>query len=174
MRKYLLLFGMAIATVGTLSSCVDRTTTVAPPQQDNDTYPIMGDVSGSFNAANQYTISVGITNAATNVVLVYRRYNTGSSGAPVWQILPDTVNLTNNRSIKYSFLFDTKNVEIYADTNFDPATMTSAEANSYMNNQTFRIVLIPASQGKNANLDYSDYNSVIKFYHIDESKVKSF
>ena len=65
-------------------------------------------------------------------------------------------------------------MEIFTEANFDQATMTAAEATTYLNNQQFRVVLVPASQGKNANVDYRDYNSVIRFYNLDDSHVKGF
>lgn len=157
---------MLLAIFGFVAiSCTNRDDTVIPP--DNDTYSKMLDVKGSFNAGNNYTISQGISINSTDVVLVYRRYNTNSTSAPVWQFVPATEYLTNGR-IDYSFLFDSQNVEIYGD--FNPATITPAEINSYVNNQTFRIVLVPASHGKNANLDLTDYYSVIKFYNIPDRK----
>lgn len=140
---------------------------------DYDTYPKMRDIRGTFNAANQYTIDQDLTIASTDVVLVYRNYNSSTGGSAVWQLLPDTVYLDATRQIKYSFLFDTTAVEIYADANVDPSTLSSAEQISYLNNQQFRIVLIPASQGKGTKVDYSDYNSVIRYYNLDDSNVKT-
>ena len=69
MKKYLFLSLMAFATLGTTVSC-DRSTEVVQ-QTDNDTYPMMRDIRGTFNAANQYTISQGIIIQTTDVVLVY-------------------------------------------------------------------------------------------------------
>ncbi|KIA89423.1 hypothetical protein [Kaistella jeonii] len=162
MKKYFTFMLLAIFGIVALS-CNNRDNDVVPP----DTYSKMLDVKSSFTSANSYTITQGITINSTDVVLVYRNYNSNSTGSPVWQLLPATEYLTTGR-IDYSFLFDTNNVEIYAD--FDPATTTPSEMASYVNNQTFRVVLVPASQGKNANLDYKDYNSVIKYYNIPDRK----
>jgi len=48
-----------------------------------------------------------------------------------------------------------------------------------LTNQTFRIVIIPGdyatystSGTKTTPVDYHDYNAVIKYYHIDDSKVE--
>lgn len=156
-----------IAIFGFLAvSCTDRNDEVLV--DDNDTYPMMRDITGTFNSGNSYTISQGINIASTDVVLVYRNINSGSSGTAVWQLLPKTEYLSNGRELDYNFLFDTANIEIYTEANFDQATFTAAEATQYLNNQRFRIVLVPASQGKNADVNYSDYNSVIKFYNIPD------
>ena len=52
--------------------------------------------------------------------------------------------------------------------------MTAAETNMYLNNQIFRVVLIPTVAGKNANaVDHSDYNAVIKYYNLNDQNVPS-
>ena len=105
MKKYLFLSLMAFATLGTTVSC-DRSTEVVQ-QTDNDTYPMMRDIRGTFNAANQYTISQGINIQTTDVVLVYRNINSGNSNGAVWQLLPKTEYLSNSRELDYNFLFNT-------------------------------------------------------------------
>ena len=170
MKKYFAI--LLLAVFGFVAfSCTDRNDPV--PTTDNDTYPMMRDIRGTFNAANGYTITQGITIASTDVVLVYRNINSGNSNGAVWQLLPKTEYLTNGRELDYNFLFDTKNIEIYTDANFDQATFTAAEATTYLNNQQFRIVLVPASQGRN-NVDYSDYHAVIRYFGLDDSTVKGF
>ena len=165
MKNYFTILLLAI--FGFLAvSCTDRNNDVLA--EDNDTYPMMRDITGTLNSGNDYTINQGIDIKSTDVVLVYRNINSGSGGSAVWQLLPKTEFLTGGRELDYNFLFDTKNVEIYTEANFDQATFTAAEATTYLNNQRFRIVLVPASQGKNINVDYSDYNSVIKFYNIPD------
>lgn len=158
---------LLLALFGFLAvSCTDRNDDVLV--DDNDTYPMMRDVTGTFNSGNSYTINQGINIATTDVVLVYRNINSASGGSAVWQLLPKTEFLTGGRELDYNFLFDTANIEIYTEANFDQATLSAAEATTYLNNQRFRIVLIPASQGKDANVKYEDYQSVIKFYNIPD------
>ncbi|MDQ1098701.1 MULTISPECIES: hypothetical protein [Chryseobacterium] len=139
--------------------------------QDNDTIAQMKDITGTFSSSGGYTISQGLNILNTDVVLVYRNINSNTSSSAIWQLLPKTFYLSNNRELDYNFIFNSQNVDITTQANFDQSTMTSAEANKYLINQNFRIVLVPANAGKNSQLDYNDYNSVIKFYHIDESKV---
>ncbi len=167
MKKYFTVLLLAI--FGLIAfSCNDRNDDVVI--NDQDTYPKMTDITGSFNSGNEYTISQGISIANTDVVLVYRNINSGNSNGTVWQLLPKTEFLDGGRELDYNFLFDTSRIEVFTEGNFDQATVSAAEATTYLNNQRFRLVLVPASQGKNANLDYSDYNSVIKFYNIPDRK----
>lgn len=168
MKKYFTI--LLVAMVGFVAfSCEDRNNDVVTT--DNDTYPVMKDITGTLNGANNYTISQGLAIAGTDVVLVYRNINSDSPGtSAVWQLLPKTEFVGAGRELDYNFLFDSSKVEIYTEANFDQALFTPVEANQYITNQRFRIVLIPASQGKNAQVDYSDYNSVIKFYNIPDRK----
>lgn len=131
----------------------------------------MRDVTGTLTAGNNYSINTGINILSTDVVLVYRNFNSNSSGSPVWQLLPKTYYLSSGRELDFNFLFDPTNVEIFSEANFDQALMTAAEAAEFKTNQTFRIVLIPADPAKNANKpDFNDYNAVVKYYGLQEPK----
>lgn len=167
MKKYFLLSALAVLSLATVVSC-ERTTDYVQ-NQDNDTYSQMKDVIGTLNNANGYTISQSISILNSDVVLVYRNINSNTSGGKVWQLLPKTSYLSGGRELDYNFLFNTNLVEIFSEANFDQATMTSAEQNTYLNNQMFRIVLVPAS-GKNANVDFNDYNAVVKYFNLKEPK----
>jgi hypothetical protein len=141
---------------------------------DHDTYSQMRDATGTFSASNTYTLSMDISIENTDVVLVYRRVG------GYWESIPKTYYLDNvtapatGRELDYSFDFNTEEVNIRTSANFNQASMSSAEANQYLNSQTFRVVLVPASAGKNATtVDYKDYNAVVKYYNLDESKVKT-
>ncbi|WP_027376034.1 hypothetical protein [Kaistella palustris] len=167
MKKYFTV--MLLAIFGLIAfSCNDRNDDVVV--NDQDTYPKMTDVTGTFNSGNGYSITQGITIGSGDVVLVYRNINSNTSASAVWQLLPKTEYLDGGRELDYNFLFDTSTIEVYTEANFDQATMTSAEANKYLNSQRFRLVLVPASQGKNANVNYSDYESVIKYYNLPDRK----
>jgi len=140
---------------------------------DGDTYSQMRDVTGNFTSANSYAFTQGINIASTDVVLVYRNLGAAWQLIPKMEYLPDATGMPTGREFQYNFVFDTQNVQIRIDDeNFNLATgLTSAEANQYLNNQRFRIVLVPASGSKNSNVNYEDYNSVIKYYNLDDSKV---
>jgi len=137
---------------------------------DHDTYSQMRDVTGTLNSGNTYSILVPINIESTDVVLVYRRdVNNGNA----WQLLPKTYFLSGGRELDYNALFSSQNVEIYSEANFDQATMTASEATQFLNNQTFRVVLVPASSAK-TSVNFEDYNAVVKYYNLDESKVKTY
>lgn len=127
---------------------------------DYDTYPVMRDATGTFNASNGYTLTQSITMSSSDVALVYRNINSGQGGSAVWQLIPKTEYLSDGRELDYNFLFNNQSVEIYTEANFDQATMSSSEKTLYLNNQTFRIVLVPASSSA-ATMDHSNYNAVM-------------
>lgn len=157
-----------IALLATISftaiTCTDRNDEVVT----TDTYSKMRDITGNLNSGNQYTITQGIDIAQTDVVLVYRDINSNSNLSSVWQLLPKTEFLSGGRELDYNFLFDSQNVEVFTEANFDQSLLTSTEAGQYLNNQRFRIVLVPASATKNAPVNYEDYQSVIKYYNIPD------
>ncbi|MFY7816666.1 MAG: hypothetical protein ACOVRK_15905 [Chryseobacterium taeanense] len=167
MKKFLPI--LLLAFVGLfIFSCNDDDNVVG----DGDTYSQMRDITGSFTSANSYAFTQGINIESTDVVLVYRKAGTA------WQQLPytwylDSSTSTSARKFDYNFVFDSQNVQIRIDNpNFNLSTMSSTEVGNYLNNQTFRIVLVPASSGK-TNIDYSDYNAVVKYYNLDESKIQT-
>ncbi|MGG7471345.1 hypothetical protein ACVVIH_18950 [Chryseobacterium arthrosphaerae] len=164
-----------LAGIGFLAySCDNNDDVVVQNPVDSDTLPVMKDVNVSLNSSNNYAHVELLNLQSTDVVLVYRKDPTASNA---WQLIPKTYYLANNRELEYNFLFNSQKVEIFTE-GVAPATLTSAEAGTYLNNQTFRIVLVyanagKAAAGKKANVDYSDYNAVVKYYNLDESKVQT-
>ncbi len=140
---------------------------------DNDTYSQVRDVTGSFNSGNSYAFTQGINIQGTDVVLVYRNLGSAWQLIPKMEYLPDATGMPTGREFQYNFVFDSQNVQIRIDDeNFNLSTgLNSPEVNQYLNNQRFRIVLVPASAAKNSEVNYEDYNSVIKYYHINDSNV---
>ena len=142
--------------------------------QDYDTYSQMRDVSGSLTSTNNFAVNVPITIQNTDVVLVYRNVSN------VWQPLPKNYYLDNvatlptGRELEYNFVFDKNQVQIRTESNFNQETqMTAGEVSQYLNNQTFRVVLVPASSAKTTAVDLKDYNAVVNYYQLDESKIKT-
>jgi hypothetical protein len=168
MKKYFTVLFVAIFSL-VIVSCDDRNDVITT---DNDTYAVMKDVTGSLTSSNGFALTQGIDIPTTDVVLVYRRVVDAWQPIPKAVYLPNVATLPTGREFDYNFVFDSQNVQIRVDDeNFNLVTeITPTETNQYLANQTFRIVLIPASQGKNANVDYNDYNAVIKYYNIKDQK----
>ena len=170
MKKYFSLMLLGLLAIVAVSCNNDRTT-------DNDTYPVVLDIRENFvnsTAANTKDYLYGIHKQftqslpSTDVVLVYKQDN--SSGTAVWKLLPKTYYLQQG-NLDYHFDFTSSDVQIYADADFNQTSQDANYKNQFLNNQVFRVVLIPASQGqgRKAAVDYQNYNEVIKVYNIDDS-----
>lgn len=185
MRKILpliLLAGVGFLTYSCDNSSNDPVVVPNPNPNpvDNDTFPIMKDLTGTFTATDKYVLNADINIQTTDVVLVYRK------AGNAWQQIPKTVYVdpstsASPRKFDYNFVFDNKTVQVRIDDpNFSLGSMSQAEVNNYLTNQTFRIVLVPADPAKKAartssssSVDFGDYNAVVKYYNIDESKVQT-
>ena len=102
MKKYFTLMVLAIFGGLLMMSC-EMNEVVDRDIQDNDTYPVMKDVTGTFTSSGNYTLTQSINIANSDVVLVYRNYNSNSSSSAVWQLIPKTYYLSNNGELDYNF-----------------------------------------------------------------------
>ena len=104
----------------------------------------------------------------SDMVLIYRQEGT-TNGNPIWTLVPKTY-YTDFGFAEYSYDFTINDIQIYLDTN-----ITDADTyNIYGDNQTFRVVVIPARLGRtsdNANSKFEDYNYVIQHYNINDKIV---
>ena len=140
---------------------------------DNDTISEvfeLRNINFSFDGGNSYSIyrTLNPQIYASDVVLIYRMSDLIDSNTPVWQLIPRTLYLQQGE-LDYDFDFSKEDFTIYAGGTYDLALTPS-----YINNETFRIVIVPAylSNKGASKVDFSDYNAVIKAYNIDESKIK--
>ncbi len=170
MKKYFSFLFAAILAF-TFVSCDNSTTDTIT---DNDTYSVAYDITDNFavNGSGDYVITRTFNSPipASDVILVYRKSGT-DGGNTVWQQIPRTLFLTEGE-LDYDFDFTRNDVQIYAGGAIDLSAQSTTFKNTYLNGQTFRIVVVPASTGKVA-VDYSNYYDVIRFYGIDDSNVKN-
>lgn len=143
---------------------------------DNDTYSGVLEITRSFQYnsggafGEQHAIRQTISQYGmldSDKVLVYRLKGV-SGGLDVWEQIPKTIYLSNGQEVDYDFDFTKNDVQIYVNGTYDVTTTPE-----FYNNQTFRIVLVPAGflNKGGSQVDYSDYNAVIKYYNINDSKV---
>lgn len=113
------------------------------------------------------------------MVLIYMQVGT-DGGSPIWKLLPYTryVGNANNDAVDYIYEFS----KFAATININSTAAFSLTANpSYYQNKNFRVLILPANgtgtggakAAKGNVVDYNDYKSVIKYYNIDESKIKT-
>lgn len=164
MKKLTLI--LAVIGMITLQSC--------STEEDTDTDTIaetyeLRNVNFGADGNNQFSIYETLTPqiAPADVILIYRLSGTIDSSTPIWQQIPRTLYL-NEGELDYDFDFSREDFTIYAGGTYD-LTLTP----NYLQNQTFRLVIIPAyASNKVKNVDLSDYDAVVKAYNIEESNIK--
>ena len=121
--------------------------------------------NGSFTIYQQLNPNI----YASDNLLVYRMTGTINSSTPIWQSVPRTLFLNNGNELDYDYDFSKVDFTIYAGGNYDISTTPQ-----YLNNQTFRIVIIPGyfSNKMAHTVNFQDYNAVIKAFGINDKVVK--
>jgi hypothetical protein len=104
-------------------------------------------------------------------ILVYEL--AGTTGGDSWALLPQVYYFNDGlETAQYNYTFSKNRVTIFIDGSLGDFSQLPS---SFRTGKTFRIVIIPGDDGinaKKAKPDYSDYNSVIERYNIDDSKVQ--
>jgi len=170
MKKFLPLLLLLVGSLF-IFSCKDDDDDYV--QVDVD-YPAVYDlnVNFAFNATDGWNYYQKFNRALLDqdYVIIFRQAGS-ENGAIVWQQIPRTLYLPQG-VLDYDFDFTKNDFLIYASTGGTYDITTTPE---YLNNQRFRVVLVPAVFGnKNANtsdLSKMSYEEVIAKYKIDDSKV---
>ncbi|MEK8180078.1 hypothetical protein WMW71_06955 [Flavobacterium buctense] len=164
MKKFTLI--LALIGMITLQSC-----TVNNDDRDgidNDTIAEVFEYTNVNFLPNDYTVVLEYPHSifTSDMVLVYRL--SGSfQGEDIWKPLPETYYFGDGTlDLRYDFDFTRFDAQVYME-GFDLAGVSS----SYRLNQILRVVVIPASFGKNSTVNLNDYNAVVSAFNIDESKI---
>ena len=157
MKKITLI--LAFIGMMTLQSC---------STEDNDTISEVFEYTNVDFLPNDYTVVLSYPHSiySSDMVLVYRL--SGSfQGDDIWKPLPETYYFDDGTlDLRYDFDFTRYDAEVKIE-GYDLAGVS----NAFKLNQILRVLVIPASFGKNSSVNYKDYKEVVKAYHIDESKV---
>jgi len=123
----------------------------------------LSNVDFDYNAIDGYNIYETLNPQIfdSDVILIYRLSGTIDANTPIWQQIPRTLFLSDSRELDYDFDFSREDFKIYAGGNYDLSTTPE-----YIDNQTFRIVIVPGSFSK--TLKSTEYDAVMK----DESQIQ--
>ncbi|WP_347053123.1 hypothetical protein [Flavobacterium olei] len=168
MKKILTLF--AVIGLVAFSSCEGPE---GPPGQDGLTGQAFEILNKNFvfNANDGYNISGTFDSWIDGnlfddeTVLVYRLKGTIDAQTPIWQLIPTTLYFDNGDEITYDYDFSKEDFKIYVGGNYN-----LAETPAYLNNQSFRVVIIPSILASTVNKN--NYLEVMKAAKLDESKVQ--
>lgn len=163
MKKLFSLFALSIFMISIISCSSDDDYIAV----DYDTYPVAYDlrnvnlelINGVYQTSRTFTNPM----YETDMLLIYKSIGSTDDGYPIWQQIPITFYLEGGHELDYNFDFTRYDFVIYAGGTFD------LTGTPYVQNQTFRVLIIPASYGRNSEVNFEDYQSVIEFYQIDDS-----
>lgn len=164
MKKILTLF--AVVGLFAFSGCSNN--------DDNDTIPQAFEIKNknfSFNAEDGYNIYgtfqswVGGDLFADETILIYRLKGTLDAQTPIWQLIPATLYLNNTDEVTYDYDFSKEDFKIYVGANYNMASTSE-----FVNNQTFRIVIVPSVLA--STLNKNNYLDVMKTLKLNESEIK--
>lgn len=138
---------------------------------------IVFDIQGNLNAQNEYSLYYEFPQSIevfeSDAVLVYRLWGQqeipGDAPADVWRLMPITA-FVNNGMIQYSFDHTFIDLSIFLDGNVPLANL----GNNWLNNQVFRVVIIPGYMADNrrVNLDeFKDYNALKKQFNLKDDQI---
>lgn len=121
-----------------------------------------------FVTFDEYSIFQTLTPQifASDVILIYRMTGTIDSSTPIWQLIPRTLFLTDNREVDYDFDFSKEDFTIYVRGTYDLSLTPQ-----YTNDQTFRIVIVPGDFS--ASINKNNYAEVMAALNIKESQIQS-
>lgn len=129
-------------------------------------------VDFDYNATDGYTIFQTLTPQifASDVILIYRMTGTIDSSTPIWQLIPRTIflneNIDDTREVDYDFDFSKEDFTIYVRGTYDLSLTPQ-----YIDNQTFRIVIVPGDFS--ASINKNNYAEVMAALNIKESQIQS-
>ena len=161
---------VALLSIIMLQSCTVREEVAAPNYQDNDTISAVKEVTVSFTNGNDYSRLITFNRPLFNsdMVLVYHLYDV-VNGNDVWRQMPQTYYLGATGELGYNFDFTKVDVNIFLEANFNLNSL----APSWTQNQTFRIVIVPANFAGKTSINHANYNEVIKSYNLDDNILKN-
>ncbi|MDD3005096.1 hypothetical protein [Flavobacterium sp.] len=168
MKRIFLL--LAVIGLTTLSSCEGDTGPQGPqgpPGIESEVFELQN-VNFQLDQNNEYTIFQQLNPVIfdSDNILIYRMSGIINAQTPIWQLIPRTLYL-NEGELDYDFDFSRVDFTIYAG-----GTYNLALTPQFINNQTFRIVIVPGYFSKDSNLDLNDYHAVIDYFNINDTNVK--
>ena len=168
MKKLLFLF--AVVGLATFTSCEGDQGIPGqdgPPGPNSEVFELKN-VNFTANGNNEFTIFRDLNPVifASDNILIYRMSGLINNTTPIWQLIPRTLFLPEGE-LDYDFDFSRQDFTIYANGTYN-LTLTP----QFLNNQTFRIVIIPGYFSRSLNqVDFNDYNAVIKHFNINDKFV---
>ncbi|MBC5841155.1 MAG: hypothetical protein K2Y30_06660 [Flavobacteriaceae bacterium] len=162
---------LALIGIVSLQSC---TVSEVAPINDNDTIPQAFEIKNvnlgrvadnEYNISSTFQFEIGGDLFNDETILVYRMSGLVNSTTPIWQLIPRTIYLSNGNELDYDFDFSKKDFFITA-----RGTYNLLITPQYIDNQTFRIVILPTNLLSSVNKN--NYIAVMAALNLKESQVQ--
>ncbi|UBM58934.1 hypothetical protein LAG90_19230 [Marinilongibacter aquaticus] len=120
-----------------------------------------------FTPANNYQIveNFGFDVFPADVPLVYILWDTDDNGTEIWRPLPQTTFLTQGALI-YNYDFTQADFSLFLDGTISDFSSLSS---GYLNNQVFRVVVVPAAFLQTARLADKSYETITGALGLSDS-----
>lgn len=118
-----------------------------------------------YNLKSTFQFEIGGNLYDDETVLVYRLTGLVNSTTPIWQLIPRTIYFDNGDELDYDYDFSKVDFIITA-----RGTYNLLNRPDYINNQTFRVVIIPSNLA--ASVNKNNYLEVMKVLNLDESQIQ--
>ncbi|HEY4617794.1 MAG TPA: hypothetical protein VIH09_06330 [Flavobacterium sp.] len=122
-----------------------------------------------FVTFDEYSIFQTLTPQifASDVILIYRMTGTIDANTPIWRLIPNAVSPAPPQgTVNYDFDFSKEDFTIYVRGTYDLSLTPQ-----YIDNQTFRIVIVPGDFS--ASINKNNYAEVMAALNIKESQIQS-
>ena len=176
MKKTITLLA-AILLVGLHSCTVQETRVVEQvPVEDKDTFPQAFEVknvnltrvsNNEYNLKSTFKFEIGGDLFDDETVLVYRLTDLINANTPVWQLIPRTIYFPNGNILDYYYDFSKVDFIITARGSYN-----LLETIDFIDNQTFRIVVIPSKLTSKVNKN--NFEAVMSAANLKEKDIKTF
>ncbi len=90
------------------------------------------------------------------------------NGKDIWKLLPQVYTFDNGDILQYNYDFSFNDFSIFIDANFDLSILD----NSWFNNKTFRIVIIPGYFSGDLNVE--NFDAVMSQLNLDNNHIIRF
>ncbi|WP_417886195.1 hypothetical protein [Zunongwangia sp.] len=177
------IFTLLFVTTFLLTACDGDTGPQGPPGEDGYdnlgftfertfNFDYFSDGNGFYSHIIQIPEEANTINPDADAVLVYRlERNENSEGNIIdtWSLIPKSLFTDQGNTVQYSYNHTPLDVEIIIDGNFDLNTLDSG----FINDQTFRVIIIPSDFLASSNIDVTNYEAVSKAFNITDSTIQN-
>lgn len=165
MKRFFLLL-VAVTTTAFLSSCEGDTGPQGLPGPAAEVFEVTTNFVPTNDPETTYRSFFDLNPAIyqSDNVLVYELSGV-VNGKDIWKLLPQVYTFDNGDVLQYNYDFSYNDFSIFIDANFNLNTLP----NSWFNNKTFRIVIVPGYFSQ--DLDFENMDILLSQLKIGNEQI---